>query len=80
MPKYYFNLHNDGQSVPDDEGLELEDDAIAKREAMESLRDLVADSLNPDLKPLQVSVEIVRDGVGVIDRFTAQVAVHCDHN
>jgi hypothetical protein len=42
---------------------------------MESLRDQIADALSGDLKPLQVSVEVVREGGKVIDRLTAQVAV-----
>jgi hypothetical protein len=76
MPRYYFNLvHHGGEPVPDDEGLDLEDDAVAKREALRSLRELVAESVNDDLKPLHISVEIVREGAGVIDRLTAQVAV-----
>ena len=76
MPRYYFNLvHHDGELVRDDEGLILEDDVVAKREAMDSLRDLIAESLHDDLRPIHISVEIVRDGSEVVDRLTAQVAV-----
>jgi hypothetical protein len=74
MPRYFFNLlHHDGEIVPDDEGLELEDDADAKREAMEKLHYLLEESLTNDLKPTRVSVEIVREGGGMIGRVAIDV-------
>ena len=77
MPKYFFHLvHTDGSTVPDDEGLELKDDHAARREAAVSISDLIADSLDDKLKPLQITVEIVQEDGQVVDRLTGQLTLH----
>lgn len=44
MPRYYFNLHNDVDSL-DDEGRDLPDLASARRAAAEDARHMAAESL-----------------------------------
>jgi len=74
MPRYFFHLvHPDRDPVRDDEGMIFEDDATARREGIASLGELVSDTTKTDQTPLSVTVQIVREGVGVIDLLTAHV-------
>jgi hypothetical protein len=74
MPRYYFNLYRpDAPPFRDDEGLELESDAVAKRKALESLPEMLAETLSDELKPVCVSVEVVRRGSGVVKVVTAKI-------
>jgi hypothetical protein len=75
MPRYYFHLLHPGRApVRDDEGIEFENNAIAKREGMASLSELITDALHADPIPLRVSVQIVREGHGIIEVLTGTVA------
>ncbi len=75
MPRYYFHLLHPGRApVRDDEGIEFEDNAIARREGMASLGELITDALRADPIPLRVSVQIVREGYGIIEVLTGTVA------
>ena len=76
MPRYYFNLYKDGKPVLDDEGLDLQNDAVAERQAMESLRELIVDSLDVDLQPIHITLEVVKEGVGPVNRVTGRVILH----
>jgi hypothetical protein len=73
MPRYYFNLYRpDAPPIPDEKGLELESNAEAKRDALQSLPELLDESLTDELKPLHVRIEVVREGCGVVQVVTAQ--------
>lgn len=74
MPRYFFHLLHPGRDpVRDDEGLEFEDNAAARSEGLASLGDLISDALCADPMPLHVSVQIVREGHGIIDVLTGTV-------
>ena len=74
MPHYFFHLIHPGREpIRDDEGMTFEDDAVARREGMTSLGELISDALKADPRPLYVSVQIVRKDTGVIDLLTGQV-------
>ena len=45
MPRFYFNLCNGAEFAEDEEGIELSDDAAARRKAVESLRGVMAGDL-----------------------------------
>ena len=75
MPRYYFHLLHPGRApVRDDEGIEFDGDATAKEEGMASLGELILDALRANPVPLHVSVQIVRQGHGIIDVVTGTVA------
>ena len=77
MPHYFFHLiHPDRDPVRDDEGMTFEDDASARREGIASLGDLISDATKTEPIPLNVTVQIVRVGVGIIALLTAQIAQH----
>ena len=76
MPRYYFNFHRpDAPALLDEEGLELESAAEAKRKALQTLPDLLAESLTEEIKPIQVSIEIVQEGRDVVQVVKAQIDV-----
>jgi hypothetical protein len=75
MPRYFFHLlHPVHAPVRDYEGLEFEDNAAARREAIASLGDLISDALSADPAPYHVSVQIAREGFGVIDVLSRTVS------
>ena len=75
MPRYFFHLiYPDRDPVRDEEGMTFEDDATARREGVASLGDLVSDATRNDPVPLSVTVQIVREGIGIIELLTAQIA------
>lgn len=74
MPRYYFHLlHSGRDTVMDDEGIEFEDNAVARTEGLISLGELVTDALRANPIPMHVSVQIVREGHGIIDVLSAKV-------
>jgi hypothetical protein len=76
MPRYFFHLiHPDRDAVRDDEGIMFEDDAAARREGAVSLGELMAEASKSTPMPILVSVQIVREGVGVIDLLTGDMSV-----
>jgi len=76
MPKYYFNFHRpDARALLDEEGLELENAAEAKRKALQTLPDLLAESLTEEIMPIQVSIEIVQEGGDLVQIVKAQIDV-----
>jgi len=76
VPQYFFHLiYPEGAPVRDDEGLELADDDAAKREAVLSLGDLVKEASSAGSFPFYVSVQIVRQGVGVIALMSGQLSI-----
>jgi hypothetical protein len=62
MPRYYFNLRDAGELIPDHEGIELADHADAQKQAIRGLadcaRDAIADAAQGDL-----AIEVV-DNLG----------------
>lgn len=76
MPRYFFHLiHPDRDAVKDDEGMVFEDDATARREGMESLGELMAEASKSKPMPFSVSVQVVREGVGIIDVLSGDMSV-----
>ena len=64
MPRYFFDIH-DGQFTRDDEGIECEDFAAARREAMASLPEMVRFVLPQD-SDAHASTVLVRNQAGTI--------------
>ena len=75
MPRYFFHLlHPDSDPVRDDEGILFEDDTAAKREGIISLGELIQAATSSTPMPYCVSVQIVREGVGITDFLTARLS------
>lgn len=76
MPQYFFHLlHSGCEPVHDEEGVAFEDDAIARHEGMRSLGELMKEASSSGPIPFSVSVQIVREGVGIIDLLTGHLRV-----
>lgn len=74
MPRYFFHLLQPGRApVRDDEGIEFEDNDVARREGLASLGELILDALRADPIPMHVSVQVVREGHGIIEVLTGTV-------
>ena len=62
MPRYFFHLIcSDGAHLADDEGILFEGDALARREGLASLGELVRDAARSGRDALNLAVEIVRE-------------------
>jgi hypothetical protein len=57
MPRYFLNLRSDA-SVDDTEGMFLEDAAAARREAIRSVRDILAAEVRLGRLPLAGAIEV----------------------
>jgi hypothetical protein len=61
MPRFYFYLKESGRMVSDEEGLELASAEVARVEAMDAAREILAQSVrsgeDPDVESLIVTDE-----------------------
>jgi hypothetical protein len=76
MPRFYFDLQNDGGLVIDDEGVELDFDA-AQKEAAFTMADAVREKLRGPATTGEIAVQ-VRDDVGKIMRFRVAIEMEID--
>jgi hypothetical protein len=76
MPQFFIHLVDGPTSVMDEEGYEFADIEDARREAVESARDLMASNLR-DGKPLGLhrSFRIMDDSGALLDEVTFDDAV-----
>ena len=76
MPRYFFHVHNDLETI-DDEGLEFTDDQAARSHAIEESRAMAADSVRDGKLTLSHSIRVVRSDGAPVDvvRFGEAVRV-----
>ena len=76
MPRYYFDIYNDADTI-DSEGLDLANDAAALARAMAEARELAAESVRQGHLVGSHRVEVRdanRSGIGAV-RFDEAVAI-----
>lgn len=66
VPRYFFHLLYRDRNLRDAKGYEFEDDASARREGLVSLGDMLAEAGRSLPMPFNVTVQVVRQGVGVV--------------
>jgi hypothetical protein len=76
MPRFYFDLQDNDGLVIDDEGVELDVDALQK-EAAFTMADAVRDKLRGPAKAGEIAVQ-VRDDVGKIMRFRVAIEMQIE--
>jgi len=76
MPRFYFDLQDKDGLVIDDEGVELDVDAVQK-EAAFTVADAVRDKLRGPAKAGEIAVQ-VRDDVGKIMRFRVAIEMQIE--
>jgi hypothetical protein len=71
VPRFYFDVREDGTVIPDEEGLELESLDAAEREAAVSAVDIGRSQL-PHGKVREITVEVKdENGLGLIAATTS---------
>ena len=76
MPRFYFDLQDNDSLVIDDEGAELDVDAVQK-EAAFTVADAVRDKLRGPATCGEIAVQ-VRDDVGQIMRFRVAIEMQIE--
>jgi hypothetical protein len=67
MPRYFFHIrYSDTDLVLDNEGIEFEDVETAKHEAVQSIRDLVADRVKQGIKNHGLGIEVANEAGTVL--------------
>jgi hypothetical protein len=61
MSRYYFNLREDDELIPDDEGVELPTIQSARDEAIRGLADCARDAIRNAVRA-ELAVEVLDDG------------------
>jgi uncharacterized protein DUF6894 len=78
MPRYFFDLREGDESVPDEEGLELSSIERVQEEAARSLADFARDAarrVTQDGKAHQMTIEVRDDNGPLMQvRFTIDVS------
>lgn len=76
MPHYFFHVcHSDSDVIPDDEGEAFADLDAARREAAESLRDLVVDAIRSGRKTSGLAIRITDEAGVPLDTVRAREAI-----
>jgi hypothetical protein len=63
MGRFYFRLREDGELIPDEEGIDLPDLSAARREAIAAARELLAEAIK-DGKPNVPEAFVIADEAG----------------
>lgn len=58
MPRFYFNVHGAFGSTPDDQGRELRDLEIARREAVKGARSILSAEIKEGRLDLESRIEV----------------------
>jgi hypothetical protein len=77
MPRYYFDLWEDGDVAVDDEGMELRDIKAAREEAARSLGDMARDAFSRSSRNTfthDMAIE-VRDAAGPVLQVKLSLAI-----
>jgi hypothetical protein len=72
MPRYFFDINEDGIEFSDHEGVELDDEAAARAEASRIASDVARDHLI-DLSSSKIEVRVRDDGIRTICRETVEL-------
>lgn len=58
MPRYYFQVNNGQGLTPDEEGIDLQDEAAARAMAMDSIRSIISEESRKGLIDLDGYVDV----------------------
>jgi hypothetical protein len=67
MPQFYFHIREQGQLIPDEDGMMLRDLEAARQEALKSCLDLVRNRLHGDHRVDEFRIEIADGGGKIIE-------------
>ena len=66
MPRFYFDIFNGNGRTPDEEGLELESQAAARRIALDSVRSIIAEEARDGVIDLGGRIEVKDKAANVL--------------
>lgn len=69
MPRYFFQVRNGQRLTPDDEGIDLQDEAAARSMAMDSIRSIVAEDARKGLIDLDGYIDVKNGGAETLTRI-----------
>lgn len=69
MPRYFFPMEFNGEVKKDNDGVELRDDAVAKREAVLAIAHLAAENIPHD-GPMVLSISVLDPAFSVLFKTT----------
>ena len=67
MPQFYFHIHEQGNLIPDEEGMILRDLNEAKQEALESYLDLIRNRVHGYYRVDGLRIDIADAGGTILD-------------
>jgi hypothetical protein len=69
MPHYFFQVCNGQGLTPDDEGIDLQDEAAAKRMAMDSIRSIISEEARKGVIDLDGYIDVKNEGAETLTRI-----------
>jgi hypothetical protein len=76
MPHFYFHIREQGQLIPDEDGLMLRDLAQARQEAMESCLDLLRNRIHGEHSLDGLRIEIADASGKIIESVNVRDGAH----
>ncbi|GGD24280.1 DUF6894 family protein [Aureimonas glaciei] len=79
MPKFFLNIHKDGQTVKDEEGVDFPDIESAVEEAMAAAREIIAENIKRNEAPcIGHAFEIIDSRGAVLRTLPFSDSLHPD--
>ena len=69
MPHYFFQVSNGQGLTPDDEGIDLQDEAAARTMAMDSIRSIISEEARKGVIDLDGYIDIKDAGAETLTRI-----------
>ena len=76
MPHFYFHIREQGQLIPDEDGMMLRDLAEARQEATESCLDLIRNRVHGDHRVDGLRIEIADASGTIIESVNVRDGSH----
>lgn len=69
MPHYFFQVSNGQGLTPDDEGIDLQDEAAARAMAMDSIRSIISEEARKGVIDLDGYIDVTNESAETLTRI-----------
>jgi hypothetical protein len=69
MPRYFFHVCNGQGLTPDEEGIDLQDEAAARRMAMDSIRSIISEEARKGVLDLDGYIDVKDSSAEMLTRI-----------
>lgn len=69
MPHYFFQVSNGQGLTPDDEGIDLQDEAAARTMAMDSIRSIISEEARKGVIDLDGYIDVTNESAETLTRI-----------